>query len=333
MPYELKDSQATSLVDDTGSDDGTLFNRQWFIDLFNLNLNKGFFLVSTDAQPAVDVDASKSGIVAGPGVASIPDIGWFRAGVSRWQARNAVDNAFVNISAADPVNAQDLVTLAYGDANYITAAIGAALIGGEMGWGFDVDPGVQGDGSEWAILDGRALSRTTYATLNALMSAEGYKYGNGNGSTTFNIPNRQGQIPIGVGGTPALTQAQQDGDWDHTHDYSDVPQHSHSINDPGHSHGTSEGAGHGHQALMRTLTVETVSNPTFTNGLMSLDAGGAYNLQNDGSVDLVQKSVTGLSIDSAATGITGTQNTGVGSPETGPANPPVMAQNFIMRIL
>ena len=38
----------------------------------------------------------------------------------------------------------------------------------------------------WLLCDGSAVSRTTYA---ALFSAIGTKYGSGNGSTTFNLPN------------------------------------------------------------------------------------------------------------------------------------------------
>ena len=46
----------------------------------------------------------------------------------------------------------------------------------------------------WLICDGSAVSRTTYADL---FSAIGTTYGNGNGSTTFNLPNLQGRVPVG----------------------------------------------------------------------------------------------------------------------------------------
>lgn len=46
----------------------------------------------------------------------------------------------------------------------------------------------------WAICDGSALSRTTYAWLFAVI---GTTYGAGNGSTTFNIPNLTGSIAVG----------------------------------------------------------------------------------------------------------------------------------------
>ena len=42
-----------------------------------------------------------------------------------------------------------------------------------------------GDHGKWLECDGRAVSRTTYATLFA---AIGTTYGAGDGSTTFNLP-------------------------------------------------------------------------------------------------------------------------------------------------
>jgi microcystin-dependent protein len=46
----------------------------------------------------------------------------------------------------------------------------------------------------WLICDGSEISRTTYADL---FSVIGTAYGVGNGSSTFNIPNLKGKIPVG----------------------------------------------------------------------------------------------------------------------------------------
>lgn len=46
------------------------------------------------------------------------------------------------------------------------------------------------------LCDGSAVSRTTYATLFALVSTT---YGIGNGSTTFNLPNLKGRMMVGAG--------------------------------------------------------------------------------------------------------------------------------------
>ena len=50
--------------------------------------------------------------------------------------------------------------------------------------------------SGWLLANGAAVSRTTYA---ALYAAIGTKFGAGDGSTTFNLPNFNGVFPKGAG--------------------------------------------------------------------------------------------------------------------------------------
>lgn len=50
--------------------------------------------------------------------------------------------------------------------------------------------------------DGRTLSRTTYLSL---FNVIGTYYGTGNGSTTFNVPDFRGRVPVGVGQGTSLT--------------------------------------------------------------------------------------------------------------------------------
>lgn len=83
----------------------------------------------------------------------------------------------------------------------------------------------------WLIADGSAVSRTTYAALYAVI---GTTYGSGNGSTTFNLPNFQGRVPVGVGtavanGATAHTLAQKDGEETHTLTTAEMPSHSHQF--------------------------------------------------------------------------------------------------------
>ena len=52
---------------------------------------------------------------------------------------------------------------------------------------------------KWKICDGSAVSRTIYASLFTLI---GTTYGAGDGSTTFNLPDYQGRVPIGVNPDP-----------------------------------------------------------------------------------------------------------------------------------
>lgn len=56
--------------------------------------------------------------------------------------------------------------------------------------------------SGWLDCTGAAVSRTTYS---ALFSAIGTAYGVGDGSSTFNLPNMVGRVPVGQGtGYPTL---------------------------------------------------------------------------------------------------------------------------------
>ena len=52
--------------------------------------------------------------------------------------------------------------------------------------------------ANWLICDGSAVSRTAYADLFAVI---GTKYGEGDGSTTFNLPNLKGRVPVGLDGS------------------------------------------------------------------------------------------------------------------------------------
>lgn len=48
----------------------------------------------------------------------------------------------------------------------------------------------------WLICDGHAVSRETYSKLFGVI---GTTYGSGDGSTTFNLPNLNGRVPLGKG--------------------------------------------------------------------------------------------------------------------------------------
>lgn len=54
----------------------------------------------------------------------------------------------------------------------------------------------------YVTCDGRALSRSTY---NSLYSIIGTSFGSGDGSTTFNVPDMRGRVPVGVGAGAGLT--------------------------------------------------------------------------------------------------------------------------------
>ncbi len=88
----------------------------------------------------------------------------------------------------------------------------------------------------WLLCDGIAVSRTTYSTLFSIIDTT---YGAGDGSTTFNVPDMRGRLPLGLdnmGGTSAgrvmATQAenlgQGSGEEDHTLTKAEIPPHVHT---------------------------------------------------------------------------------------------------------
>jgi len=77
----------------------------------------------------------------------------------------------------------------------------------------------------WFVCDGQAISRTTYAALFALIDE---KYGNGDGSTTFNVPDFQGSNRFPRGATNDAGRGGTGGSSTHTLTESEMPAHIHS---------------------------------------------------------------------------------------------------------
>jgi len=128
----------------------------------------------------------------------------------------------------------------------------------------------------WLLCYGQAVSRATYA---ALFSVVGTTYGSGDGSTTFNIPDMRGRVPVALdnmGGTDAdrLTVANTLGDTGgkekHLLLVAEMPSHSHLA---GLLATTSAGS---HVHGLNTLA--TVSNGTHKHTSVSYD--GIYGIDN-----------------------------------------------------
>ena len=104
-----------------------------------------------------------------------------------------------------------------------TGIIEALPAGSIVAWGKAIVP------TNWLLCDGSIVSRTTYASLFA---AIGTTYGAGDGTTTFQLPDLRGRVPVGKNGgsfgslgasggeeTVTLTAAQS-GSPSHTHTFS-----------------------------------------------------------------------------------------------------------------
>lgn len=77
------------------------------------------------------------------------------------------------------------------------------------------------------LCDGTAVSRTTYADLFAVTSTT---YGVGDGSTTFNLPNLKGSVPVGRDSaqTEFDTLGETGGAKTHTLTEAEMPSHTHT---------------------------------------------------------------------------------------------------------
>ena len=82
----------------------------------------------------------------------------------------------------------------------------------------------------WLLCYGQEISRSTYARLFALI---GTTFGVGNGTTTFNLPDLRGRLPLGqddMGGVSAnrVTNVQADIIGGSAGD-EEIPEHSHGV--------------------------------------------------------------------------------------------------------
>lgn len=93
------------------------------------------------------------------------------------------------------------------------------------------------------FLEGQAISRTDYADLFSLW---GTTFGEGDGNTTFNVPNLSGRTLVGVDTsvTEFNTIGKTGGEYEHTLTVDEMPSHSHSVSTMVHSAwATSSGSG------------------------------------------------------------------------------------------
>jgi len=202
-------------------------------------------------------------------------------------------------TAAAGTNTTQLATTAFVTQN-------AVLTGALIMWPTGTAP------SGYLLCNGAAVSRTTYASLFAVV---GTTFGAGNGSTTFNTPNYTNRMPYGttIGTTGGSADAIVVG---HTHTASS----SSSVSDPTHTHGISDPQ---HQ------------HPQNANGGGAPGYIGAFGA-NGGPVDggFTGFSPTGIGINGAATGISVSTTTTIdaaGSPGTNANLPPYLGINFIIK--
>lgn len=109
--------------------------------------------------------------------------------------------------------------------NTLTAFNVATPVGSIQAWHSSTPP------TGWLKADGSAIPRVTYASLFALL---GTTYGPGDGSTTFNLPDLRGRVPVGLGTNsfggspmPVVTLGQTGGEETHVLTTNEMVSHTH----------------------------------------------------------------------------------------------------------
>lgn len=122
----------------------------------------------------------------------------------------------------------------------------------------------------YLLADGSAVSRTTYSDLFNLI---GTTFGSGDGSTTFNLPNLKGKVPVGVNAseTEFDTLGEIGGAKTHTLLDAEIPKHRHPFNGAGSNlYNETQSVGTG--ANSRNLVMLT--STAFQNGVVGDQATG-----------------------------------------------------------
>lgn len=107
--------------------------------------------------------------------------------------------------------------------NIVAGVSGDTLpIGSVMEWDSDTIP------VNWLLLNGQAVSRIAY---NELFKLYGTRYGEGDGSTTFNLPNRKTRVSVGKDSadTDFNTLGKIGGEKTHKLTVSEMPAHNHGM--------------------------------------------------------------------------------------------------------
>jgi microcystin-dependent protein len=152
------------------------------------------------------------------------------------------------------------------------------------------------------LCDGSAVSRTTYSGLYSALGGASSPWGQGDGSTTFNVPDLRGVATIGAGQGTGLTNrvlAATGGSETQALATANLPAHSHTATstqgththtDSGHQHGvaggnagsygvlsTSPSAAGAYLSLVGNAQISTVSAGAITTTIGNTGSGTAHN--------------------------------------------------------
>lgn len=141
----------------------------------------------------------------------------------------------------------------------------------------------------WLACDGSAVSRSTYSNLFGVL---GTTYGGGDGSTTFNVPNLQGRVPLGGGtlGSDSYSRGDTGGSATVSLTTAQMPTHSHTVtvDSDAHSHGSgnlgADSGSHSHGA--GNISADSTSH-SHGFGNLSAVSGGSHS-HGVGTLEVVE---------------------------------------------
>jgi hypothetical protein len=123
---------------------------------------------------------------------------------SRFHTRNhnLFSSDHPDVDTADTPADGEVLTYNAGAGKWQSAAVGAAV--SEITGAMKLWPGATAPAG-YLLCDGAAVSRTTYAALYSALGGASSPWGQGDGSTTFNVPDMRGRAPKGAGQGTGLT--------------------------------------------------------------------------------------------------------------------------------
>ena len=240
-----------------------------------------------------------------------PGMWWGDTTANRLRRRTNADDAWKDIGPLDDI----LGDLRSQITALNTAVASAVPTGAVFQWDLPTAP------TGYLLQNGAAVSRTTYAALFALY---GTTFGAGDGSTTFNLPDKRGLFIRGHDAGRGIDPGRTLGSFQDQL----LGSHGHGVNDPWHAHSTNEPQ---HAHLVRGGSIDTSSQFTGITNSTSNSVGGAhsssltYALTGSDGGTLIGYTLTGVGIYGATTGIS-IQATG--GAENRPKN---FSVNFIVK--
>ena len=132
----------------------------------------------------------------------------------------------------------------------------------------------------YLLCNGVAVSRATYASL---FSAIGTNYGAGDGSTTFNVPNLQGKVPVGLSADAEFNVlGESGGAKTHTLASNEIPAHVHLVDPPITTTATNGSHTHSYNDRYRGTTISddasdrNVASDALNDLARTTGSGGAH---------------------------------------------------------